>query len=1777
MNTQHLRTRLQQLTGGLKPAGGAGAEQLKKLQYSLAEQLAADSDFTVFGQRLHHEGAEHLEAVAEDAAQFSHLDELFERTDVTEPAEVAPLVFRRETEFRSNLLGNSVPVWGSGLAVAQSYGPFIDDNGLHVWFDFYIPKRLVRVRLKGNSAPSLLIPMSGIVSARRTYRIQSGSIWIASALIASDPSLAGYYTGLKVSGGILELSSDSELDGEQIVIKPGTIATLELDLKQNAPPAASPDAGFDAAEDVVGLPKKCSLKFSASGGKLKAGSASSRLLGCETEFKFSNNSPVWIAGISQILVPYTVKSHEAATDVFAVHSSKSRLSKFSGKAKIKDGCGWLLPAAKVDPAQLGDAAGTGALCIALLEGITADWKGLKGSKTKLILPAVMAEPGLLTVADFFANNVNGKQKWTLWRNSKARHHSEITLSYGKAFPFIFVSAAKGSEAIYYFCQHKASFDRPVDANGSPFRVESSIALASILQTGKSFRAFLFDNDLLFDGNFKKKDALKRCTVILRNALFNVSRPYSLFLSGTLGEDDQITKGTLALQFAIYLYLPTLPDPYVASYTTFLRAAGAREFGNLNLALAAFVKWPNPDENTDQENAYVYFKFSPLDQSLLLATAAAEAATSEPNEPHATPALNNFQNGVRTFNRSLVSEVSINRARVPLLKAEQALSSETMRTTDTDVRDRMHRSLESGGLTKAVEELADNPLLAHIPNKSRRLNEALRAGLISAERSNEEALSGANRTFAATTTDRAATSTSSGGRGLQILPDAFRLLDVSSNADQMGVSLGASFRVERDERGDTNLRTVDSGMVNASAFGSAMPLQISNMDVVAVANQLRALTLPQISWEPIFNIPLEIEGTSPWYDTITTMPGILVYDDDGEPTRIFSESPYLVPITPKSVTKHFLKEFNDEDTPRNLASIFTLPFAMIAMASFQKEGGRKSRLSFHRPRFEEIRGGLQIKTEALTAPSSEESFSFPGRTRQIDNNMKYFLLGFQVTGSTLGFQVKEIFNEVMDQNKKKVPLEMIEFSGYGASIFSNWLNKGATVAEVSQAKFDVLVGRTAHEVVQVRSVMYMETGIVHVVRTITLMRSPNGYVFRSDSGWKPESDAFFDCKYRIDFGGNPADIRDVNDTYEYHKGPILGVSNVREIKDYPPGGLFKSSFSLNESGLPKKLFKENLSDWTANVFNSLTSLDEQLPVELAAVVFDGDVHMNNVTSGGAALGSDVFTVQSRKMLGYVQLKPSSVLIPPKILADLLRFQNGSLGGPLDCILNVAKSKQRMRLVRADLNPAQDGSGKQIFVAAARGSLILPADGSWSVVKHQTDTGDVKPIEEGQSVPLIRRNGETNFRISDPGDVAVPASKINFGVLQSTGTQKLLFDLPQFTPGEAKLKSGNTYFADAYKLLNSKGVFPNITNAMALSNAEKEIEIKAEGMMKMAKRTLKFENLLPPTYEYAFVNEPGILKIYVDYGKLPGKERGNVELGIDSEIADLKQRWQAAVSSIRVVVDLGPFKELMWVNGNFAASSGLNPKYDKPELQFGPMLNTAKDILQVLAALSGDDFDNGMNVGMSNTAGSWEYKFNCSQEIPVIKFPSAEVLLANPNPPLKLEAGLKVGFYFNEKISIPTELTQLVPACGAYVDFYGRLQVMCFTLAAASVYAVGQVNLGIAADTKAGISLRMKFGFGVEIVVGLPVVGNVSVLYMMSIEIGIATNSVTVGAFMLFRGQAEICGGLVGVCIQIEAGGSVKRENDRTDCIAQVTFSIDICILWVIDISFSETWQESRQIS
>jgi hypothetical protein len=1740
--------RLQQVVGRLTVPDGGRQDELVRFRRVLARHLSIHPDLSIRGNQLGHAAEPGDELSAAHLAEFETLS----RAQASDASAVAPLIFRRETPFLSNLLGNSVPAWASGVAPTETFGPFLDEHGLRVWFDLYLPAKLVSFTFAAGAAPVLRATVRRTLIGTQSYRLAAGSIWIASDVIARVATLHGHYTGLQISGGSIELSQPATVSSGAVILSPATTAKVHLDLRQKTVAPSPHEAGVDAVDATVRLPETLDLTFQLQSSTVVAGDASCTVFGCEVDFKRTGQPPRQIAFTPNILVPFAATTRNDAPDHFEIDQSKSALCNLAGRAPIDAaGTGWVLPATKDDPLMLGEAAGTGALGIAMTKGLTATWKGLKGSRTVLLHPGIIVEPGLVTALDFTASNPDGRQRWTLWRNAATRHHSHVSLSFGKQFPFVFVSSAANSEGVFCFCSHKSDIDRPVDANGRPFDIRSPIALAATLQTGATFQALLYDNDLLEEETLSKKP--RQYAIALRNALFHVGSPRSLALFGTL-EGDRLVNGTLALAHAIRLCLPTLPDPYVASYTPYLRDPAAFGSGWLQQELTGFVKWPDPSPLADDDTedsiaaAFVFYRLSTPPPPAVIASSNRD-----------------FQSGVISFNRELARH-ALDTTTIPHVAAARSVSAGPGDAPRARVPLDQHvaAAVRSGALAQAVDELERNPLLKQFTDRKDRITRALQLNLAAQPRQFDS--------------DRFISTQASALSVGRILEDPLMLLDVSSRADQMGVTIGPALRVDHDARGNAIVRSAEPSMLSQAGVG--LPLQIVNMDVVATAQNVRAATLPQISWEPVWNIPLAIEGGPDPADTVTVTPGPVVYENDGLATRIFSESPHQVPVAPLPVARHYLKEFNDEQTPRQLRSIFNLPFGMIGQADFNRKIGQtdeqNARLHFNMPHFGALRGGLQIKALAPASPAPDKvGASFPGWTLQLDN-IRWGLFGAPLTGSTLGRTVREIFNRNFRAggDKPKVPVEKMEFSGYGASIFSNWLSE-ASIADVSQVKFDVVVGRTAHEVVQVRSILYPFG--VHVVRTITLMRSNNGYVFRSDSGWKAESDGFYDFDYTLDLidTSNPDNTEQivVNDPYEFHKQPVKGVSNVREIRDFPDGGKFTSSFQLDDPDLPPKLKPLTVPDWK-KVFAPVTSLSHKLDVELQAVVFDADVHLDNVVSGGQPTGGD-FVVQSRKMLGYVQLAPSSILIPSRLFADLLNFQNGSLGGSVDCIVNVAKTEQRMRLSRVDVNPAKSAAGKHVFVSAARGSLVLPPDGAWSVVKQQTNTGDVQPLAPQELVPLIKPNGNPNYLVAHPADVEVPASKTHYGVLQSTGTQKLLFDIPQFAPGTPKLKSAQTYFADAYKLLNSKGVFPNIANALGLTTAEREVEILGEGLMKMAERTLNLETLLPDTYTYAFVDEPGVLRIYAQY-KTKNDTKGRLALGIDSAGA-LADRWKAALSNMRVVVDLGPFDELMWVNGNFNAGSGISTKFDKPRLEFGEVLQPVVEILQILASLSGEDFDRGMNVGMSNSPENWEYKFDCSKEIPVIRFPSPLQLTLNPNPPLKLEAGLKVGFYFNQMLAIPTDLKQLVPAAGAYVQFYGRLQVQCFTLAAASVYAVGQVTLGIAADSKAGISLLMKFGFGAEVVVGLPVVANVAVLYMVEVEVDIAEDKLHVAGLLLFRGSAEILGGLVGICIQIEAGGCVDRSGDETTLTAQVTFSIDVCVLWVIDIEVTEHWEEQRQIA
>ena len=124
--------------------------------------------------------------------------------------------------------------------------------------------------------------------------------------------------------------------------------------------------------------------------------------------------------------------------------------------------------------------------------------------------------------------------------------------------------------------------------------------------------------------------------------------------------------------------------------------------------------------------------------------------------------------------------------------------------------------------------------------------------------------------------------------------------------------------------------------------SGFPFQVHGMEVVSRGMNVRAFTVPQISWEPVINLtpPAPITAPpSPFNPTPPTIKdppfGPNYYPDDGGPTRILNNSADHVALAPIPLTDFLVENFADK---KNFAalSLFTLPFRHPSAGACSKQ-------------------------------------------------------------------------------------------------------------------------------------------------------------------------------------------------------------------------------------------------------------------------------------------------------------------------------------------------------------------------------------------------------------------------------------------------------------------------------------------------------------------------------------------------------------------------------------------------------------------------------------------------------------------------------------------------------------------------------------------------------------------------------------------------------------------------------------------------------------------------
>jgi hypothetical protein len=717
--------------------------------------------------------------------------------------------------------------------------------------------------------------------------------------------------------------------------------------------------------------------------------------------------------------------------------------------------------------------------------------------------------------------------------------------------------------------------------------------------------------------------------------------------------------------------------------------------------------------------------------------------------------------------------------------------------------------------------------------------------------NATALGGVMSTPAATArTQTAAT----GPFATTIGSGALILLDLSTNVDQFGVAWRSAGR-------DTTV---------------SQRLAVDSMYLESLSSSVYVLTLPAVQWEPVFT------------ESPPAFPSPLTFADSGGPTAIAVQSVQLVRISPAPALDNLVLNFGTSPSPQPALARLTLPFGIQAFSTWNKPGvagPSGATVEYNRPNFptESLVGGYQISVRAVD-PAAPDSPSLQGYTVQLRNGL---FSGVPANKSVLDDQVDTIFNGYLSSTglRPQVPVTRLDLSGYGESLFSDWLNQTDDPVAVSQARFDVLIGRTAYEVIQVRSVLYPYG--VRVVRTITIDRKNSGSVVRKDSGWQAVSDG----EYLFPGVGLTT-----------HPGVVQRISNVTNIRD-------------------------------------TGQMIDVVGAQVAGVLFDGDLAIEGVVKGASPSG-----VPARDQIGYVQLTPaSSGSLLPSQYQNLINSA-GPLGGTIDCVINIGGSGQLMKLGRVGVGITQ-GLGGPEFVMTAWGSPQFPLGGQWSFLR-QTGVGTApEVVEQDLGIPLIRAGAAPSpppitspYRFADPVDLATPDTPASdYGIVHATGTQRVFFPRPKIeATAPNRITSTRTpVLADPYSLATAVGYFPRTDSAIPFPSSNYAIVI-AGGNYQLQMPSPNF----PVTVGQRTIAEAGGVRGYADYAG------ATATLVIDTSAA---VPWSFQLKDVNIATSSGLLGEVLRVTATVDAAANIVTTFKNSKVTFGGALGVIQDVLAFLQTL------------------------------------------------------------------------------------------------------------------------------------------------------------------------------------------------------------------------------------
>jgi hypothetical protein len=888
--------------------------------------------------------------------------------------------------------------------------------------------------------------------------------------------------------------------------------------------------------------------------------------------------------------------------------------------------------------------------------------------------------------------------------------------------------------------------------------------------------------------------------------------------------------------------------------------------------------------------------------------------------------------------------------------------------------------------------------------------------------------------------------------------------------------------------------------------TAGALGFDGIALATLLDRVLLLAVPQISWEPLLS-----NGT--WG---------FISPDDGTPALMLVPAMQSVHIDPATLF--------DTDVASaagaGAVATFTLPFgieAVLNTANVAPNPPPPPLFQSMRPKFSGSQGGRQLAIVAGNEPATDASF--PGSANA--NGYGLTVLGGAPTDPGTFFNAQ--FGPA-GGTEQRVPVSRYDISGYGASLFSDWTPIEGLDPEVgiATARFDVSVGRTIYEVVQAKSYIY--PWAIPVVETVTMVRQADGSVVRVATGWQAYAPGVFDFGNVPQPPPPPPPVPNVP-AAQIQKGPLVGLFNVRNIQP------------TNQSR----------SVTTAN--GTFTYVE---------VFFDADVQLSDVSvdANGVALvsgqdGNNRFA--SRGITGYLQ----TTIGNPATIAELQQLlqQTGPVPGPLAAVVDVGRNQGTlMTLTQFDASLSPNAAVGPSIVAAVRGTPHLPRDGSWSISRR---TGSLPPtaLDPQSPVPLVRPNATTPWQMAEPTEVAAVAQTF-YGLLQSTGTQKSLYEAPQIAP------SGSGYnfpqvpnLADVGALLGLSDVFPDLGSALKPPSFS-GLDVSQDGL----KTTITWQIGGQPG-DAALIHpgrkllDFGPVQVYLEFTSDPTKNPppptgSTVTLVLDPTAAGGPDgRWsfhiQRLCSYVLVTGASSEFDPLLYISGDFFVSEKASPTFRNLNVQFGSAMSVVQTILTALTDIA-SSLPGGGGEGLTVTFAGSTLSISEGFTLPTIPLGFGEI----ENVGMNLGSSIDL---LQKQLSFQVGIGSVAaPVTWSFFPLAGNGCV---------VVAANQNGLGVIIQAGLGIGLT------IDVAVAS---GSASIIF--AVQVNTTGAQFDIKAMLIGNAQVDVLGGLASASLTLTAALDIQPlGGGNFDLTAGVAVSIHISICWVVSVDFDGSWSMSEELS